>query len=185
LGQNIPPNHRLVVPNINRKSPLSWARNPQEKGVSHCPLTTQISHNPLVFSYNYLEFPPALFLLTCPTQGMYPFTTLSPLCIPFIYQVSLAQVTRNLTIGNSRELTARKNTRKTTTILLLQCNSHMSSLFRLDNLVLLFSSKMLFSIYLHSIIHQPSCLAPILFFPVLFFLFMQKHAFVKLVVLAI
>jgi hypothetical protein len=44
------------------------------------------SHNPLVFSYNYPKFPPTLFLLTCPTQGMYPFTALSPSGIPFIYQ---------------------------------------------------------------------------------------------------
>jgi hypothetical protein len=41
---DIPPNHRLVAPNLNSKSPRAGAMNPQEmmspKGV-YCPLTTQ------------------------------------------------------------------------------------------------------------------------------------------------
>jgi hypothetical protein len=70
------------------------------------------SHNPLVFSYNYLDFPPSLFLLTFPTQGMYPFTDIIPSASHSFIRVSLTQVTRNITIGNSRELTARKTTSK-------------------------------------------------------------------------
>jgi hypothetical protein len=61
----------------------------------------------MVFSYNDLEISPTLFLLTFPTKGMYPFTDLSPSSIPFIYY--LAHVTNNLSVGNSRELVARKH----------------------------------------------------------------------------
>jgi hypothetical protein len=88
--------------------------------------------------------------------------------------VSLAQVTGNLTTGNSKELTARKNYQENNNNhLLLQCNSHKSSLFRPDNLALqyLAPKKMLQN--------SPSIVAPapVLFFPyVLCLLFMQKHA---------
>ena len=40
----------------------------------------------MISSYNYLNFPPALFLLTYLTQGMDPFIDLSLSIIPFIYQ---------------------------------------------------------------------------------------------------
>jgi hypothetical protein len=54
--------------------------------VLHCPLIAQKSHNLLVFSYNYHDFPPSHFLSTYPTQGIYPFTDLNPSSIPFFYQ---------------------------------------------------------------------------------------------------
>jgi hypothetical protein len=109
LGTKVPPNHRLVVPNINMNHLQGVARNTQKRVVSHYPLTTQKIHNPLVFSYNYPYFPPYLFLSTCPTQGMYPFIDISPSESHSFIRVSLAQVTKNLSIGNSIELTARKH----------------------------------------------------------------------------
>jgi hypothetical protein len=44
------------------------------------------THNPLISSYSHPDFPPALFLLTSPTQGIYPFTNISPLGVSFVYQ---------------------------------------------------------------------------------------------------
>jgi hypothetical protein len=141
LGKDVPPNHRLVVPNINNKSPPVGARNPQEKGASHSPLTTQKSHNPLVFSYNYPEFPPTLFLLTCPTQGMYPFTALSPLGVPFIYQglsgtCNQESLCWELKGTHCQEKLPGKQ--QQTIVVIVQLTQ--SSLFRPDNLALQYSA---------------------------------------------
>jgi len=68
------------------RHPLSRAINPQNRVVSQCPLLSHKSHNPLIFSYKYPDFSLALFLSTSPTQGMYPFTDISLLGIPPIYQ---------------------------------------------------------------------------------------------------
>jgi hypothetical protein len=40
----------------------------------------------MVFSFNYLDCAPTLFLSTCPTQGMYPFIDICLSGIPFIYE---------------------------------------------------------------------------------------------------
>jgi hypothetical protein len=69
-----------------KNHPQAEASNTQERVVSHYPFIAQKSHNPLIFSYNYPDFPSALFLSTCPTQGIYPFIDRSPLGVPFIYQ---------------------------------------------------------------------------------------------------
>jgi hypothetical protein len=95
LGRMFHPTIDLLFQISTTSHPRDGARNPQKKGVSQS-THNSISHNPLVFSYNYPKFPPTLFLLTYPTQGMYPFTALSPSGIPFVYQGLLAQVTRNL-----------------------------------------------------------------------------------------
>jgi hypothetical protein len=89
--------------------PRVGARNPQKKGASDSSLNS-ISHNPLVFPYKYPKFSPDLFLLTCPTQGMNPFSSLSPPGVPFVYQGLFGSSTRNLFVGNSRDLTTRKTT---------------------------------------------------------------------------
>jgi hypothetical protein len=75
--------------------PRVGASNPQKRVVSHCPLIAQTYHNPLIFSFNYLDFPLALFFSTFPTQGMHPFANINPFGVPFI-RVSLAHVTENI-----------------------------------------------------------------------------------------
>jgi hypothetical protein len=128
----IPPNHRIFVPNINNKSPRYGASNPQKRVVSSVHSQLKKSHNPLALSYNYPNFPLALFLSTCPTQGMHPFTTLSPSGTPFIYQglsgVGNQEYHYYETQGSSLlgKILGNNNNH-----LFLQCNSQSSSLFRL------------------------------------------------------
>jgi hypothetical protein len=87
LGTDGPPNRRLNVPNINiHSSPRFEDSNTKKWVVSQCPLLAHKTHNPLISSYNYPDFSPALFLLTCPTQGMYPFIDINTLGVPLIYQ---------------------------------------------------------------------------------------------------
>jgi hypothetical protein len=51
--------------------PRVGVRNPQNRVSLHCPLIAQYFHNQLIFPKS-VPTPPALFLSTCLTQGMYP-----------------------------------------------------------------------------------------------------------------
>jgi hypothetical protein len=86
LGRMFRPTIQLLFQISTTSHPRDEASNPQKRVVSHFPLTTHKTHNPLVFSYNYPYFPQMLFLSNFPTQGMYLFTNISPSSIPFIYR---------------------------------------------------------------------------------------------------
>jgi hypothetical protein len=70
LGQTFHPTIDVLFHISTTNHPQARDRNPQKRVVYHCPLTTQKSLNSLVFSYNYLDFPPTLFLSNYQTKGI-------------------------------------------------------------------------------------------------------------------